>query len=203
MPGPPWSGDPDTAELTANLRALYPQVISHAQSGALPSMDTPLEWHERIHDGVPTPSRAYVGRFRGDNHTDLLDYEVQIGGIAGVRSYLVWGAVDAVIRHLVAELARLDEVGLTQLDRDLKALELAAYVHGEWVRIHPFVNGNGRTARLWVLWICARFGIPPLLRVRPRPDKPYGTACFASMTGDHSQIATLLKQLYAALPSGP
>jgi hypothetical protein len=30
-------------------------------------------------------------------------------------------------------------------------LLLAAILHGEWVRIHPFANGNGRTARLWAI----------------------------------------------------
>lgn len=30
----------------------------------------------------------------------------------------------------------------------LNALELAAWTHAEFVRIHPFIDGNGRTARL-------------------------------------------------------
>jgi hypothetical protein len=37
---------------------------------------------------------------------------------------------------------------------------LAARLHGEWVRIHPFANGNGRTARLWVAWCALRYGLP-------------------------------------------
>ncbi len=31
---------------------------------------------------------------------------------------------------------------------ELNAVELAAYTHAEFVRIHPFEDGNGRTSRL-------------------------------------------------------
>ena len=39
---------------------------------------------------------------------------------------------------------------LDLLDREksLNPIELAAWTHAEFVRIHPFVDGNGRTARL-------------------------------------------------------
>jgi len=201
VPGPRWSGDPDTPELTDNLARLYPQVLAHAASGDAPDMELVCAWHEKMHEGIASPSPAYIGRFRGSNHTDLLDFENQIGGVPGTRSYLVWGEVQKLIGWLAGELERIEqETAPSSVERDMAALELAATVHGEWVRIHPFVNANGRTARLWVLWICARFDIPPLLRIRPRPDKPYGTVSFSSMAGDHSQMVTLLKQEYAALP---
>lgn len=32
--------------------------------------------------------------------------------------------------------------------RDLNPIELAAWTHAEFVRIHPFIDGNGRTSRL-------------------------------------------------------
>ena len=32
--------------------------------------------------------------------------------------------------------------------RDLNLIELAAWTHAEFVRIHPFPDGNGRTSRL-------------------------------------------------------
>lgn len=42
---------------------------------------------------------------------------------------------------------------------DLHPIELAAYTHAEFVRIHPFVDGNGRTARLMMNYqlICNRY----------------------------------------------
>lgn len=154
-----------------------------------------------MHEGIVPPSPAYVGRFRGDTHTDLLDYENNVGGIPGTRSYLVFGEVERLIRWLRDQVEEIDALVVTQLEKDMRVLEVAAEMHGEWVKIHPFVNGNGRTARLWVLWMCARFGIPALLKVRPRPAKPYGTASYSSMTGDHGPMTTLLKQKYADLNS--
>lgn len=154
-----------------------------------------------MHEGIVPPSPAYVGRFRGDTHTDLLDYENNVGGIPGIRSYLVFGEVERLIRWLRDQVEEIDALEVTQLEKDMRVLEVAAEMHGEWVKIHPFVNGNGRTARLWVLWLCARFGIPALLKVRPRPAKPYGTASYSSMTGDHGPMRTHLKQKYADLNS--
>ncbi len=35
-----------------------------------------------------------------------------------------------------------------QYKRDMNPIELAAWTHAEFVRIHPFIDGNGRTSRL-------------------------------------------------------
>ena len=65
-------------------------------------------------------------------------------------------------------------------------LSLCAVLHGEWARIHPFANGNGRTARLWANWGALRYGLPPFVTVKPRPGEPYGLAAMASMSGNHA-----------------
>jgi hypothetical protein len=73
---------------------------------------------------------------------------------------------------------------------------LAANLHGEWVRIHPFANGNGRIARLWVMWVAARYSLPPFIRLKPRPaGLPYEGAAMASMSGRHTPMATVLGQM--------
>ncbi len=52
-------------------------------------------------------------------------------------------------------------------------LSTAALLHAQWVEIHPFANGNGsgngRTARLLANYVLMRYGIPPFVRLRPRP----------------------------------
>ena len=41
-------------------------------------------------------------------------------------------------------------------------LELAAWVHGEFVKIHPFPDGNGRTARLLMNYVLMSDGYLPI-----------------------------------------
>lgn len=41
-------------------------------------------------------------------------------------------------------------------------LEAIAYGHYEFIKIHPFKNGNGRTGRLIMNWVCLKFGYKPI-----------------------------------------
>lgn len=46
--------------------------------------------------------------------------------------------------------------------REYNPIELAAWTHAEFVRIHPFVDGNGRTARLIMNYQLMRHGFLPV-----------------------------------------
>jgi hypothetical protein len=84
-----------------------------------------------------------------------------------------------------------------ELDADQLAavIDLCAWVHAEWVRIHPFANGNGRTARLWANSLAVRYGLPPFIRLRPRPNAGYGDAGAKSMQGDWKPTAVVFRRL--------
>ena len=91
-------------------------------------------------------------------------------------------------------------------DQLLSLLTLLAYAHGEWVRIHPFANGNGRTARLWANWCALRYNLPAFVRLKPRPEGSlYANAAAASMGGDHQRMivvfAEMLDRYLAARPT--
>lgn len=45
---------------------------------------------------------------------------------------------------------------------DLNPIELAAWTHAEFVKIHPFVDGNGRTSRLIMNYQLMRNGFLPM-----------------------------------------
>ena len=45
---------------------------------------------------------------------------------------------------------------------DLNPIELAAWTHAEFVRIHPFIDGNGRTSRLLMNYQLLSYGFLPV-----------------------------------------
>jgi len=59
---------------------------------------------------------------------------------------------------------------LSQSEHELHPVVLAAQAHHRLVAIHPFIDGNGRTARLVMNLVLFRYGYPPtvLLRVNRR-----------------------------------
>jgi Fic family protein len=52
--------------------------------------------------------------------------------------------------------------GLPEMSKKLNTIELAAYTHAEFVKIHPFPDGNGRTARLIMNYQLMRDSFPPV-----------------------------------------
>ena len=64
--------------------------------------------------------------------------------------------------------------------------------------MHPFANGNGRTARLLANAIALRYGLPPFVRLRPRPGLGYPAAAEASMRGDYQPLATVFGRMLDA-----
>ena len=56
--------------------------------------------------------------------------------------------------------------------KDYNPIELAAFAHHEIARIHPFVDGNGRVARLLCNLVLMSKGYPPIT-IRARDRKKY------------------------------
>lgn len=56
-----------------------------------------------------------------------------------------------------------------EVKQSLHPVELAAIFHHKFVYIHPFVDGNGRTARLLMNLILMQYGYPPAI-VKSKPE---------------------------------
>ena len=203
MAGRAWDYELPSAQAEENLRLIRIRIITTSRTTRLiPSADMVCGWHREMLEGVPIEDDAYRGAFRGSSHPALVDYEVTVDGFTTTKASDVAAEVDNLIsefRTRVSELDELDEEGDSD---ELTAafveavIATAAWLHGEWVRIHPFANGNGRTARMWVLWLCSRYGLPQLLPIRPRPDTTYGPATLKSMEGDHRLFYQYLLVIY-------
>ncbi len=172
--------DANSPELVRNLTELGRHIGAEAAARQPVSSETIRRWQTLIMRGLPTPAGEPVGAYRGES--GLEQYDVQVGGRLGTPATQVTAELAAFDHTLAEQLDELDqtitrsqvESGLTA-DRVGAVIILCAWTHGEWVRIHPFPNGNGRTARILVNGIALRYGLPAFMRVRPRPEADYVT----------------------------
>jgi hypothetical protein len=144
------------------------------------------------------PKPEYAGRFRGER--DLECCEVQIGNYYGVQSDRVAAALMSFERTLQSAVEALDELidpgDDLSVDQLASVIDLCAWVHAEWLRIHPFANGNGRTGRLWSNYIAMRYGLPDFVRLRPRPDGGYEAVALEAMQGRWQSTVWVFQHMY-------
>ncbi|MEM9081270.1 MAG: Fic family protein [Verrucomicrobiota bacterium] len=183
MPG--W--DENSPLLVANLTRVLESIQQAASKRERFSAEDARGWHRETMEGLDVPNEEWRGAFRGEAGLEGLG--VRVGGRPGVESSLVTKALEkfeAVLEGLLGFLDEEIEVGAELTPAQIEAvIETCARVHAEWVRIHPFANGNGRTARLWANAIALRYGLPPFVRLRPRPqDGGYAEAAQAAMGGN-------------------
>jgi Fic family protein len=77
---------------------------------------------------------------------------------------------------------------------DLHPIERASQLHTRFVKIHPFVDGNGRTARLIMNLELMKAGYPPaIIRVEDR-SRYYDVLDHACVTGDFDGITELVAE---------
>ena len=68
----------------------------------------------------------------------------------------------------------------------------ACLLHGEFVKIHPFIDGNGRTARLILNFELMRYGYPPIIVTKERRAEYYESLDLAHTTMDYSKFIQLI-----------
>ncbi len=204
----PWNRDDpsDLLLIAENLRFLLRQIVKEAPRRQQPTVAMAQEWHRWIYKSVRVPVPYYVREPRDSDprYPELYGYEVAVGQLPGVPS----GKVPAELSWFEASMqkatAKLDAViptGHPPVDREhlQPVLTLCAHAHGEWVRIHPFANGNGRVARLWANWCAVRYGLPPFVRLRPRPEgSGYAKAAADSMRGHHRAMIVEFAEMLAS-----
>jgi len=192
---PEW--DKDSPRLRQNLGQVLKEIVRAAERREVPTLEAARHWQSWMMEGLEVPDRRYVGAFRGEPGLELI--QVRVGANYGVDSIDVSEELadfETKLQALIAELDALLPMG-QELDADQLAavIDLCAWAHAEWVRIHPFANGNGRTARLWANSLAVRYGLPPFIRLRPRPNAGYGDAGAKSMQGDWKPTVVVFRRL--------
>lgn len=183
-----------------NRGRAFREMVQMATGSRRLTAEVVAEWHRTLFEGLSiVPDPCYLGGYRGSAHPWLTDYEVVVGMNDGVPAKAVGhqlGMLFLTLGARMADLARAIAPDHRKSAAEIERVaELAAWLHGEWVRIHPFANGNGRVGRLLANYVLARFRLAPVLRLKPRPGLSYEAAARASMRGDHSRMAQWVVEL--------
>lgn len=71
----------------------------------------------------------------------------------------------------------------------------AALLHGEFVKIHPFIDGNGRTARLLLNFVLMKNGFTPVVIKNENRLTYYDSLDFAHTTKGYTDFIKLINDL--------
>jgi len=102
-----------------------------------------------------------------------------------------WPEVPVFVGDWVAEVVSLGRkvAGGDALDRPLP--EELARLHNRFERVHPCIDGNGRTGRLSLNLVLVRLGYPPVVVFKRQRDA-YLNALQKSDAGDHGPLGELI-----------
>lgn len=90
------------------------------------------------------------------------------------------------VPDLMKEVYRLLNV------RSAEAIETAAQVHQMFVDVHPFIDGNGRTARLLLNLYLMRNGYPPVILLRAERKKYINAIVQAQLHGNNGPFVNFV-----------
>ena len=122
------------------------------------SLDVILRIHKTML-GFSQPELA--GRFRkdGEDVKKLECIEPPPGRLVAEQIYEMWRELDGRLAQIGRHSTTLNVKRKKEwLD---KVIDTAAWAQHKLVAIHPFGEGNGRTARLLINVILRRYGLPP------------------------------------------
>lgn len=94
--------------------------------------------------------------------------------------------------HLPAEMAAL--IDWYEKAGAMHPVERAAELHTRFVKIHPFVDGNGRTGRLLLNFELMKAGFPPAIIRKEDRLAYYDALDKACVSGDYGDIARLVAE---------
>lgn len=200
----PWDAGRSAARIKTNFVALRERVVSEGVARVTPASELVREWHKESLAGVLLAEPWVAGHFRGEGppNSVLYSYVNGVEGVAGALPQLVRRQVSDTFDELTTRIESLDvrwSEGQRLATLYEEVLQLCAWTHGQWVRIHPFADHNGSTARLLTLELGLRFELPLKIPGKPRDVTPtrglgltYGLAARNQMLGDDNLMVLYL-----------
>ncbi|MCT4687120.1 Fic family protein [Vallitalea sp.] len=112
------------------------------------------------------------------------------------QNVIISGAKHIPPDYLVSndEMNRFIEWYTSKGAKEMHPIERAARVHGDFVKIHPFIDGNGRTARLLLNFELMKSGYPPIVIQNDERMKYYAALDKAHTTGDYGDFIFMVEK---------
>ncbi len=177
-------------------------VVDRALKDHAPARPLTLTMFVGIHRGIFGGLFPHFAGFPRGPEPPGLYRNVTFGPYRGTHADDVQRECEALFAVIAGLIAQLDDWLRTRGRADFaeQVLQVAAYVHCELIRIHPFVNGNGRAARKCVDYFCWRYGLlPPIFAQKGagRADPDYKDAVRTYMQGHGTRhFADYLRPLW-------
>lgn len=102
-----------------------------------------------------------------------------------------WPDVPALAADWVGDVVALGKLEAQGLGSKVALPEALARLHNGFERIHPFIDGNGRTGRLALNLILVRLGYPPVIVFKKQRDA-YLAGLQRSDSGDHGPLGEII-----------
>jgi fido (protein-threonine AMPylation protein) len=211
---PPWEYN-DHQDSDAILTWEYVAIMSGLRKRELDTLQNALDSrdiHRRLfHQLTPAECPYYAGHYRGENFRCLKYRNVRIRGDRRV-GYLAQ-QVSSYLRHLANDIqttvddfdARLvlPEAELSLTEKVKYAVAFVSRVFEFFLRIHPYVNGNGHAGRFIVWALLGRYGFWPVsYPVHPAPaDPPYTASIIEYRNGNHEPLEKFILQCLDLQPN--
>ena len=112
-------------------------------------------------------------------------------GVYRKENVLISGAKHIPANHLFV-LEQMDELTKLYSQFEGQSLERAARLHVDFVKIHPFVDGNGRTARLIMNLDLMKSGLLPVIIKSKERLEYYEALDLAHVSGDYQPFIQLV-----------
>lgn len=201
---------PLSSELTKNLEEWFKVELTYTSNAIEGNTLSRKETAIVIEKGLTIGGKALVEHLEATNHAKALDiiyklakkkyYEITERDILAIHYAILYGIDDYNAGHyrrvsvrisgstvVMPNLAKVpslmtDFISWLNADKNTHPVELAGEAHYRLVTIHPFLDGNGRTARLLMNLILIMEGYPPAI-IRPQERLPYITSLETAQLG--------------------
>ena len=178
------------------------------QINALDSVVDTRNVHHRLFNQLTPPDCPYyASHYRGENFRCLKFNQVGIRSDTrvGFKPHLVHGYMDELGGIVKEAAAALDE-GMKAPDAKIPSKDKILYIVAAtcrifelFLRIHPYVNGNGHIARFCIWALLGRYGLwPTKWPIDPRPNPPYTDFIVEYRNGNPVPLETFIMRNLAS-----